>query len=294
VDDLETRELRYFLTVAEELHFGRAAARLGMSQPPLSRAVRQLEQRIGVDLFVREPRGVRLTTAGAVLVGEARSALAAVAAAGRRTRRAGLPTRHLVLAVKAGADHELLQALLDVHGADPDGLPIEVLFGEVHEQAEFLRDGRADVALMHRTYDDLTGFDTEDLRTEDQVAILPRTHPLAARESLVQADLRDLPDLPAARWPRPDGSYPEGPGPEVRSQAQLAQLVALSRTVIVIPRSSRTLQWPEHVAVPVRDAQLATTVVAWPAGSTSPDVARVVRNAVLAAALVSSEAVPTA
>jgi hypothetical protein len=64
--------------------------------------------------------------------------------------------------------------------------------------------------------------------------------------------------------------------------------------VIVIPRSSRTLQWPEHVAVPVRDAQLATTVVAWPSGSTSPDVARVVRNAVLAAALVSSEAVPTA
>jgi DNA-binding transcriptional LysR family regulator len=294
VDDLETRELRYFLTVAEELHFGRAAARLGMSQPPLSRAVRQLEQRIGVDLFVREPRGVRLTTAGTVLVGEARSALAAVAAAGRRTRRAGLPTRHLVLAVKAGADHELLQALLDVHGADPDGLPIEVLFGEVHEQAEFLRDGRADVALMHRTYDDLTGFETEDLRTEDQVAILPRTHPLAARESLVQADLRDLPDLPAARWPRPDGSYPDGLGPEVRSQAQLAQLVALSRTVIVIPRSSRTLQWPEHVAVPVVDAVLATTVVAWPAGSTSPDVARVVRNAVLAAALVSGAAVPTA
>lgn len=294
MDDLETRELRYFLTVAEELHFGRAAARLGMSQPPLSRAVRQLEQRIGVDLFVRDPRGVRLTTAGAVLVGEARSALAAVAAAGRRTRRAGLPTRHLVLAVKAGADHDLLQALLDVHGADPDGLPIEVLFGEVHEQAAFLRDGRADVALMHRTYDDLTGFDTEDLRTEDQVAILPRTHPLAARESLVQADLRDVPDLPAARWPRPDGSYPDGPGPEVRSQAQLAQLVALSRTVIVIPRSSRTLHWPEHVAVPVVDAVLATTVVAWPAGSTSPDVARVVRNAVLAAALVSGEAVPTA
>lgn len=294
MDDLETRELRYFLTVAEELHFGRAAARLGMSQPPLSRAVRQLEQRIGVDLFVRDPRGVRLTVAGTVLVGEARSALAAVAAAGRRTHRAGLPTRHLVLAVKAGADHELLQALLDVHGADPDGLPIEVLFGEVHEQAAFLRDGRADVALMHRTYDDLTGFDTEDLRTEEQVAILPRTHPLAARDSLVQADLRDLPDLPAARWPRPDGSYPDGPGPEVRSQAQLAQLVALSRTVIVIPRSSRTLQWPEHVAVPVVDAQLATTVVAWPAASTSPDVARVVRNAVLAAALVSSEAVPTA
>ncbi|MFJ3378842.1 LysR substrate-binding domain-containing protein [Curtobacterium sp. NPDC090217] len=136
---------------------------------------------------------------------------------------------------------------------------------------------------MHRTYDDLTGFDAEDLRTEQQVAILPRSHPLAARPALSTADLRDLPDLPAARWPRVDGTYPDGPGPEVRSQAQLAQLVALGRTVIVIPRSSRTLQWPEHVAVPVLDAALATTVIAWPAASTSPDVARAVRNAVSAA-----------
>lgn len=280
MDDLETRELRYFVAVAEELHFGRAAARLGMSQPPLSRAIRQLELRIGAELFERTPRGVRLTAAGAVLLGEARPALAAMAAAGRRARRAGQPMRRLVLAVKAGADHEVLQAVLDAHGADPDALPVDVLFGELHEQAAFLRDGTADVALMHRTYDDLTGFDTEDLRTEQQVAILPRSHPLAARSSLAVADVRDLPDLPAARWPRVDGSYPDGPGPEVRSQSQLAQLVALGRTVIVIPRSSRTLQWPEHVAVPVFDAPLATTVVAWPSTSTSPDVARFVRNAV--------------
>ncbi|ROP58816.1 LysR family transcriptional regulator [Curtobacterium sp. ZW137] len=283
MDDLETRELRYFVTVAEELHFGRAAVRLGMSQPPLSRAIRQLEQRIGTALFVREPRGVTLTAAGTVLLGDARPALAAVAAAGRRAQRAGRPTRQLVLAVKAGADHEILQAFLDVQDADPDALPVEVVFGEVHEQAAFLRDGTADVALMHRTYDDLTGFDAEDLRTEQQVAILPRSHPLASRPALAAADLRDLPDLPAARWPLADGTYPDGPGPEVRSQSQLAQLVALGRTVIVIPRSSRTLQWPEHVAVPVLDAPLATTVIAWPAASTSPDVARAVRNAIRAA-----------
>ncbi|WP_144760088.1 LysR family transcriptional regulator [Curtobacterium sp. 9128] len=289
MDDLETRELRYFVTVADELHFGRAAVRLGMSQPPLSRAVQQLEQRIGTALFVRGTRGITLTAAGTVLLAEARPALAAVAAAGRRARRAGQPDRNLVLAVKAGADHELLQAFLDVQAADADALPVEVVFGEVHEQAALLRDGTADVALMHRTYDDLTGFDTEDLRTEQQVAILPRSHPLASRPAVSTADLRDLPDLPAARWPRVDGSYPDGPGPEVRSQAQLAQLVALGRTVIVIPRSSRTLQWPEHVAVPVLDAPLATTVVAWPAASTSPDVARAVRNAVVAA---ESAAVP--
>ncbi|WP_423919183.1 LysR family transcriptional regulator [Frigoribacterium sp. 2-23] len=290
MDDLETRELRYFVTVAEEGNVGRAAARLGMTQPPLSRAIRQLELRIGAPLFDRTPRGVQLTPAGTVLLAEAGPALAAMAAAGRRARRAGSPERRLVLAVKAGADHELLQALLDVHGADPQGLPIDVQFGEVHEQAAFLRDGRADVALMHRTYDDLTEFDTEDLRSEQQVAIVPRSHRLASRTSLSVADLRDVPDLPAARWPRVDGSYPDGPGPEVHTQAQLAQLVALGRTVIVIPRSSRTLQWPEHVAVPVLDAPLATTVVAWPAASTSPDVARVVRNAVRAAALVTADA----
>ncbi|KQS10644.1 LysR family transcriptional regulator [Curtobacterium sp. Leaf183] len=294
MDDLETRELRYFVTVAEEQHVGRAAVRLGMSQPPLSRAIRQLELRIGAALFQRTPRGVELTPAGTVLLAEARPALAAMAAAGRRARRAGTPSRRLVLAVKAGADHELLQALLDVQGADPQALPLDVQFGEVHEQAAFLRDGSADVALMHRTYDDLTGFDTEDLRTEQQVAILPRSHRLAARASLSVADLRDLPDLPAARWPRVDGTYADGPGPEVHSQAQLAQLVALGRTVIVIPRSSRTLQWPEHVAVPVLDAPLATTVVAWPATSTSPDVARVVRNAVRAAALVAGAEARTA
>ncbi|OIH97892.1 LysR family transcriptional regulator [Curtobacterium sp. MCBA15_001] len=294
MDDLETRELRYFVTVAEELHFGRAAARLAMSQPPLSRAVQQLERRIGTPLFERTPRGVVLTPAGAVLLEEARPALAAVAAAGRRARRAGATTRRLVLAVKAGADHDLLQALLDVQQADPLGLPLDVRFGEVHEQGAFLRDGTADVAIMHRTYDDLTGFDTEDLRTEQQVAILPRTHPLAARSALSLAEVRDLPDLPPARWPRVDGSYPDGPGPEVRSQAQLAQLVALGHTVIVIPRSSRTLQWPEHVAVPVLDAPLATTVVAWPASSTSQDVARVVRNAVRGAAVVAGAPAQTA
>lgn len=277
--DLETRELRYFVAVAEELHFGRAAERLGIAQPPLSRAISQLEQRLGVRLLDRDRRGVALTDAGRVLLREGRTALDAVAAAARRTQRAGDPERRLVLVTKAGASHELLQRLLDMAASEPGATPVEVLLCEVGEQAGLLRDGSADVALMHRPVDDLAGFDTEDLCTEGQVAIVPARHPLAARDHLTLADVSAVPDLPIARWPRLDGTYPDGPGPEVRTQSQLAQLVALGKTLLVIPASSRAWQWPEHVAVPVVDAPEITTVLAWPASSRSLAVAALVRSA---------------
>ncbi|XVS67472.1 LysR family transcriptional regulator [Actinosynnema sp. CA-299493] len=277
--DLETRELRYFVAVAEELHFGRAADRLGIAQPPLSRAIRRLEQRLGVRLFDRDRRGVALTDAGGVMLREARTALDAVAAVARRTRRAGDPERPLVLVTKAGAAHELLQRLLDAQAREPGAAPVEVLLCEVGEQAGLLRDGSADVALMHRPFDDLVGFDTADLHVEGQVALLPAGHPLAARDRLALADVRDVPDLPIARWPRLDGSYPDGPGPEVRTQSQLAQLVALGKALLVIPASSRAWQWPDHVAVPVVDAPDVTTVLAWPAGSRSRAIASLVRSA---------------
>ncbi|KOV82573.1 LysR family transcriptional regulator [Nocardia sp. NRRL S-836] len=261
------------------MHFGRAADRLGIAQPPLSRAIRQLEHRLGVRLLDRDRRGVALTEPGRVLLREAKIALDAVAAAARRTRQAGDRQRPLVLVTKAGASHELLRRLLDAVAREPGAPAVEVLLCEVGEQAGLLRDGSADVAIMHRPYDDLAGFDTEDLAVEGQVAILPATHPLAARDELVLADVSDVPDLPIARWPRLDGSYPDGPGPEVRTQSKLAQLVALGRTLLVIPASSRAWQWPEHVAVPVVDAPDVTTVLAWQPGNRSPAVASFVRTA---------------
>lgn len=277
--DLETRELRYFVAVAEELHFGRAADLLGMAQPPLSRAIRQLEQRLGVRLFDRDRRGVALTDAGLVLLREARPALDAMAAAARRAQRAGRPRRALVLATKAGASHEILQRLLGAVEATPEAPAMEVALCEVGEQAVMLRDGRADVAIMHRPVDDLSGLDDEELFVEGQVAIVPAAHPLASRASVTMDEVSRVPDLPMARWPRIDGSYPAGPGPEVRTQSQIAQLVALGKTLLVIPASSRAWQWPEHVAIPVTDAPEITTVIAWPAHSRSREIAAVVRTA---------------
>ena len=285
VDTLETRELRYFVAVAEELHFGRAAERLGMAQPPLSRAIQQLERRLGVRLLERNRRGVALTGAGEVLLHEGRAALDATTAAARRTRRAGAadnpagPGNRLVLAVKTAGAHDLLQKLLDAYAAEPDAAEIEVLLCGMCEQEARLRDGSADAALMHAPFNSLAGFDSEELMTEGQIAILPAGHPLAARKTLTLADISDLPDLPLARWPS-HGTYPPGPGPEVRDQTQLAQLIALGRTLAILPESARAWLWSEHAAVPLTDAPPVVTHIAWPAHSRSLALAGLVRTAV--------------
>ncbi|GHD65948.1 LysR family transcriptional regulator [Streptomyces goshikiensis] len=279
MDPLETRELRYFVAVAEELHFGRAAELLGMAQPPLSRAIQQLERRLGVMLLERTRRGVALTGAGEVLLDEARATLDAAAAAARRTRRAASPRSRLVLAAKAAGSHELLRKLLDAYAAEPDAAEVEVVLCGIGEETRLLRDGRADAALVHPLFSSLAGFDSEELLTEDQVAVLPAEHPLAARPFLSMAEVSDVPDLPMPRWPHPDGSYPPGPGPEIRDPSQLAQLIALGRTLAVIPASARAWLWTAHTAVPLTDAPPVTTHIAWPPHSRSRALAGLIRTA---------------
>lgn len=279
---MDTRELRYFVAVAEELHFGRAAQRLGIAQPPLSRAIRQLERRLGVPLLERTSRTVTLTEAGAVLLREGRAALDALDAAERRTRRAGVAATGdpgLVLVAKAGAAVELLPKLLDAYAAEPDAVTVDVVLCGIGEQGQLLRDGRADVALLHRPYDSTVGLDTEELHTEGQVVILPAGHRLTSRAHLSMAEVKALPDLPLPRWPRPDGTYPDGPGPPVRDTAQLLQLIALGRTTAVLPEAARVYLRDGLAAVPVPDAPAVTTVIAWPPHSRSRALAGLVRTA---------------
>jgi DNA-binding transcriptional LysR family regulator len=276
---VETRELRYFVAVAEELHFGRAAQRLGMAQPPLSRAISQLERRLGVVLLERTHRSVSLTEAGAVLLHEGRAALDAVEAAEQRVRRVAEGRAGIVLATKAGASSELLAKLLHAYSAEPGAVQVEVLLCGPGEQVGLLRTGRADVAVLHHPFDDTAGLDVEELHTEGQVAVLPAGHPLTVRTDLRLGDLADVPELPLPRWPGPDGTVPPGPGPEVQSHAQLLQLISLGRTLMLAPDSFRSQLRDDLVAVPVVDAPQVTTVIAWPPHSRSRAVADLVRVA---------------
>ncbi|MDO9458315.1 LysR family transcriptional regulator [Nocardioides sp.] len=284
---METRELRYFVAVAEEGHFGRAAERLGIAQPPLSRAIAQLERRLGADLLVRTHRGATLTEAGETLLHEGRAALAAVEAAERRTRRTvetagaggsgGRPS--VVLTAKAGASSEVIAKLLDAYAAEPGAVEVDLVLCPPAQQSPMLRDGRADVAILHQPFDDVSGFDLEVLLVEEQLLILPAGHALSTRRSVTVAEASSIPGLPLPRWPRVDGSYPEGPGPELRDLTQVLQLVRLGRAAIVLPDSARANLRDGLAVVPLSDAPRVTTVIAWPPHSRSAGVAGLVRTA---------------
>ncbi|MFG2130859.1 LysR family transcriptional regulator [Streptomyces sp. NPDC048751] len=276
---MDIRELRYFVAVAEELHFGKAAQRLGIAQPPLSRTITQLERRLGIALLERNSRKVTLTKAGAVLVAEGRSILSALTAAERRTREAATEHPSLVLAAKSGTVGELLTKLLDAYAAEPGAVTVDLLLCEAHQHQRLLQEGQADVALLHLPFDSAAGLDTEPLYTEEQVAILPASHPLASRSQVRLADVATLPELPMARWPAPGGGYPDGPGAEVRSLTQLFQLIALGRTTAVIPESAGTDLRRDLAAVPVLDAPPVTTVIAWPTLSRLRTLADLIRVA---------------
>ncbi|WP_433173606.1 LysR family transcriptional regulator [Actinoallomurus sp. CA-150999] len=301
MNDLEARELRYFVAVAEELHFGRAAQRLGMTQPPLSRAIRELERRLDVRLLERTTRQVTLTAAGEVLLRDARTALDAITAAGRRARNAGRPAPLLRLALKADNDAGLLPRILSTYQREEAAPAVELVLGGRGEQAQALRDGRADVALLVSPFDD-RGLDVEPLLTQPRLAVLAATDPLAARSSLRLADLagRRLPDgtpvgedgparpYDAVDRTRPQTARPQAARPElvagtqqpVSDLTQIFRLIELGGVVCFLPTwVTRRYPLPGIVYRPVSDLQPATLAVAWPQDARSPAIAAFVRAA---------------
>jgi DNA-binding transcriptional LysR family regulator len=294
MNDLEVRQLRYFVAVAEELHFGRAAARLGMAQPPLSRAIRELERQLGVALLERTTRQVRLTAAGEVLLLDARTALEAVATAARRARQAGSPSPRLRVALKADVDGGLLPQILDAYCADDAALPPELVLGGFGEQPQALRDGLADVGLLLCPFDD-RGLDSEPLLTEPLLVALAAADPLAARTRLC------LPDLAGRRLP---GGSPASQGPPAgprradtpRPASNLAEIFSLVETgsVVFFAPASVARRYPRSGIAyrPVSDLPDSTLAVAWLQDARSPAVAAFVRAACTVAATAHPQAEP--
>ena len=291
MNEIEVRELRYFIAVAEELNFTRAAERLGIAQPPLSKAVRTLERKIGVALLRRTTRLVELTPAGAELLEQGRMALEAVSAAGVRAARAGKKKVELVVAVKPGGDGGLLRNIVTLYQRDARLPRARVVVGGWGEPLEMLRGGQADVALLRAPFD-RRGIDFEVLLTEPRRAVLPSGHRLAERGRLKRQDLMDE---PVPRWPKasrelaafraavdhlgPDARIPDGP--PVANLVELLECVAMGEGVAFLPESAADLYKRRDVVyVPVSDITPSQVAIAWPEASRSRATAAFVRAAV--------------
>ncbi|MBV9794802.1 MAG: LysR family transcriptional regulator [Actinobacteria bacterium] len=303
MDDVEVRELRYFIAVAEELNFTRAAERLGIAQPPLSTAIGKLERKLGVTLLDRTSRRVALTAAGATLLDQGRVAVEQVGAAVERTGRRGAQPERLTVALKAGGGTELIRDICDRWARQPGRPPVHLLFGHPGGPAAALRAGAADVAIVRSPFDQV-GLDWEVLLTEPRVAVLPAGHRLAARRRLTRADLAGemMPrwagqssPAAAAFWTGTDGppmalpvaepSPAPSAGPEISDLNQLLDVVALGQAVAFVPQSVADRYGPaDLVFIPVTDLAATEVVTAWPEVSRSPAVAAFVRVAADAAA----------
>src|SRR6267142_3890140 len=182
--ELEPRLLRYFLAVAEELHFGRAAARLYISQPSLSNQVHKLEQTLGADLFVRDSRHVELTTAGRALLEEAPLALAALERAAERTRLAGAGIAGTVrLGYAPTAGFETLAAILTAVERDSPNLTVvasELFSSEIPGR---VLAGEQDIGLAMFPVP-MRGVRSRPLRMEPLALLAGRHHRLAGTDPI--------------------------------------------------------------------------------------------------------------
>lgn len=191
--DIELRHLRYFVAVAEELHFGRAANRLHLAQPPLSQQIRKLEEIVGYQLFMRTSRAVKLTSAGEIFLDRARRTLRHVDEDLEEARSVG---RGEVGFLRVGfIGSSMLTALPAMLGRYRRQFPkVNLQLSEFHTSGviQQLLDEAMDVGVM-RDSGPTEGLIVEPLFSEPFVWVLPSRHPLAKRKTLAGTELRDEP-----------------------------------------------------------------------------------------------------
>ncbi|KQT13924.1 LysR family transcriptional regulator [Ramlibacter sp. Leaf400] len=259
---MEFRHLRYFLALSEELHFGRAARRLSISQPPLSLNIRQLEESIGAKLFLRNSKEVRLTAAGRAFVPAARALLEQAAEAGRHAREVeqgfvGVLRVGFVSSMLFRGLPELLQGFQSQHPQ------LRVLVREMNSENQVVElvHGQLDVAFVHTTR--VTREMSRLLfSSEPFVCCLPQGHALARVRKLAVRRLEGEPFVMFSRTASPDYyervlSICTGAGfhPDVRHEARhwlsVVSLVAQGMGVALVPAALRRSGMPGATFVPI-------------------------------------------
>jgi DNA-binding transcriptional LysR family regulator len=268
--DLDLRKLRYFVAVAESLHFGRAAQALHIAQPALSRQIRALERDVGTPLLTRDSHGVALTDAGRQLLVDAGPLLASAQAARRRATAAARGSQRLMVGFRAGIP---VAPAVQLFAARHPDVVVDVQRIEWDDQASMLLDGRIDVAYVRLPIDE-TGLRVAPLFTEPRVAVLPAGHPLAGREQITEADLAGEPLI----WPGDASTQPtRRPHPNagylVPGVDETLEHVAAGRGISFLARSATVFHsHPDISYVPVTDLAPDQVCVAVPASRTAPVV----------------------
>ena len=189
--DIELRHLRYFVAVAEELHFGRAAERLHLSQPPLSQQIRRLEELLGYPLFARTSRSVALTEAGVVYLERARRTLRTVQRDLEETRRIGQgQSGSLHIGFVGSAMLTTLPTIFSVYREAYPGVQLHLHESFTARVTEGLENGTLDAGIL-RDGDVAEGLTVKTLYSEPYVAVLPRSHACARQKSVSPGMLRD-------------------------------------------------------------------------------------------------------
>jgi len=280
---MELRHLRYFVAVAEELSFTRAAARLHTSQPSLSQQVRQLEASVGVPLLDRSRHHVALTNAGRVFLREARDILGRVTHAGHLAKQAaGGRAGDLAVGTFPAADVRILPALRPLVAAQLPHLRLTLHSKYAVEPIEALRTGTLDVAFVRGPFA-MEGLETIELIQEAIVVVLPAHHALARRQRIPIALLHDMACITIERTLAPalhDAIASLYRQAHIRMHAVSSadnvlghlQMVQEGLGFALLPESVTSLLPPGVVFKPLAYDQVPTVsiVAAWRAGNSSP------------------------
>jgi DNA-binding transcriptional LysR family regulator len=272
---MDLRLLRYFVAVAEERHFRRAADLLHMTQPPLSRAIRHLETDLGTVLLHRSSTGVTLTASGTELYDQARTLLEHAEQVRARVTAAG-GTATITVGTLGDSVEEAGTRLAAAFRHRHPGVDVLIREADFTDPTTGLRAGLADVALTRAPFDD-TGISTRVLRSDPVGVVLRTSDPLASRATLSLGDLDDrqwcqLPDGTDPRWRAYwNGATPAGrlrDGPVVRTVHECLQAVLWNGTIGLTPLTHAV---PEGLTcVPLTDMPPSQLVIAWKTANGSP------------------------